>query len=50
MCLVMRKTLLSILDKQRNMLCGNVRNFVTLSIIYWAIYLLDLALKYIDKC
>ena len=31
----MRKTLLSILDNQRYMICGHVRKFVTLSIIFW---------------
>ena len=47
--LVMIKMPFLLLNNPNDINCGHVRNCVMLSIIFWTIYLLDLARNYIDK-
>ena len=47
--LVMKKAHLSYLNKLKDLECGHVRKFLTISIIFWTIYLLDLAQNCINK-
>ena len=44
---VMRNTLN---NKNKNIIYAHVRKFVTLFSIFWTVYLLNFALKYIAKC
>ena len=49
MDIAMRNMLLLLLDNLKDIICGHVRIFVTLSIIFWTVDLLELALNCKDK-
>ena len=44
----MSNTLFSLLNNQKDIICGNVRMFVTLFIVHWTIHLINLALNYTE--